>query len=103
MGDRAERNQREDPMNRFKREQLKKEQGERIQGNVLGDIRPNAPAGGHPQPSGDMDKDKHEESMEGGSRHDRTAHSGSRDVTEGTTGGTGTETGGSRNYRTGTG
>ena len=36
-------------------------------------------------------------------RDDRSEHSGSRDVTEGVTGGTGTETGGTRNYRTGTG
>lgn len=39
----------------------------------------------------------------GGSQHDRTKHSGSRDVTEGTTGGAGTETGGTRNYRSGSG
>jgi hypothetical protein len=44
-----------------------------------------------------------EEAMAGGSRHDRTQHSGSRDVTEGVTGGTGTEVGGTRNYRQGTG
>jgi hypothetical protein len=44
-----------------------------------------------------------DQSMVGGSQHDRTRHSGSRDVTEGTTGGTGTEVGGTRNYRTGTG
>ena len=30
-------------------------------------------------------------------------HSGSRDVTEGVTGGTGTEVGGTRNFRQGTG
>jgi len=41
------------------------------------------------------------ESMEGGSQHDRTKHSGSRDVTEGTS--VGTETGGTRNYRSGGG
>jgi hypothetical protein len=39
----------------------------------------------------------------GGSNEDRTEHSGSRDVTEGTTGGTGPEVGGTRNYRTGSG
>ena len=50
---------------------------------------------------GDIDPDP--ESMQGGSKHDRTEHPGSRDVTEGVTGGTGTETGGTRNYRTGTG
>jgi hypothetical protein len=41
--------------------------------------------------------------MSGGSKEDRTRHSGSRDVTEGTTGGAGTETGGTRNYRSGSG
>jgi hypothetical protein len=41
--------------------------------------------------------------MAGGSQHDRTEHSGSRDVTEGVTGGLGTETGGTRNYRQGSG
>ena len=41
--------------------------------------------------------------MAGGSRHDRTEHAGSRDVTEGVTGGTGTEVGGTRNFRQGTG
>ncbi len=59
---------------------------------ILGDIRP--------EPSGDRDL---EDPMDGGSQHDRTRHPGSRDVTEGTTGGTGTETGGTRNYRQGTG
>ena len=39
--------------------------------------------------------------MSGGSQHDRTEHSGSRDVTEGVTA-VGTETGGTRNYRQGT-
>jgi len=47
--------------------------------------------------------DRGDESMEGGSRHGESEHSGARDVTEGVTGGTGTETGGTRNYRTGTG
>jgi hypothetical protein len=42
-------------------------------------------------------------SMSGGSNEDRTRHAGSRDVTEGTTGGTGAEVGGTRNFRTGTG
>ena len=39
--------------------------------------------------------------MDGGSQHDHTAHAGSRDVTEGVT--SGTEVGGTRNYRTGSG
>jgi hypothetical protein len=47
--------------------------------------------------------DDEEEPTGGGSQSDRTRHSGTRDVTEGTSGGTGTETGGSRNYRSGTG
>jgi hypothetical protein len=44
-----------------------------------------------------------DKAMHGGSKHDRSRHSGSRDVTEGVTGGTGTETGGTRNFRQGTG
>ena len=59
---------------------------------ILGDIRPR---------TNRHDEDDH--SMVGGSQHDRTEHAGSRDVTEGTTGGTGTEVGGTRNYRQGTG
>jgi hypothetical protein len=42
-------------------------------------------------------------SSSGGSNHDRTRHSGSRDVTEGTPGGTGAEVGGVRNLRHGGG
>jgi len=80
---------------------------------ILGDINPVNP----PRPSadedrtdGDMDRnnddmDQNNDAIVGGtgSQHDRTRHPGSRDVTEGVTGGTGTEVGGSRNYRTGTG
>jgi hypothetical protein len=75
---------------------------------ILGDINPVDPR----EPSTDPDRTREnideqnneaDESMVGGSQHDRTKHSGSRDVTEGTTGGTGTEVGGTRNYRTGTG
>ena len=72
---------------------------------VLGDIDP-VPSAKKPIPGGATDtKDsgEAEESMAGGSRHDHTEHSGSRDVTEGVTGGTGTEVGGTRNYRQGTG
>jgi len=76
----------------------------RIQSGILGDIRPaddalNDHSAHRPTPEGGEDI----ESMEGGSRHDRSNHPGSRDVTEGVTGGTGTETGGTRNYRQGTG
>jgi hypothetical protein len=72
-------------------------------GSILGDIdpapEPESPHSGEPV----RDSDETDTAMEGGSRHDRTNHSGSRDVTEGVTGGTGTETGGTRNYRSGTG
>jgi hypothetical protein len=70
---------------------------------ILGDIDPREPAVRNREPADVDDTGEQDEGMEGGSRHDRTEHSGSRDVTEGTTGGTGTETGGTRNYRTGTG
>jgi hypothetical protein len=71
--------------------------------SILGDINPtpSEPVRGsaeNPEPNRERD-----EAMTGGSKHDRTEHSGSRDVTEGVTGGTGTEVGGSRNYRQGTG
>jgi len=39
----------------------------------------------------------------GGSQHGSSEHSGSRDITEGVTGGLGTEVGGTRNLRQGTG
>lgn len=70
---------------------------DRIQRGILGDINPT------PSSRSTEDNRDNDESMVGGSHHDRTGHSGSRDVTEGVTGGLGTETGGTRNYRTGTG
>jgi hypothetical protein len=75
---------------------------EHIRSGILGDIRPKEEAlNDHTAHRSMPDEDI--EAMEGGSQHDRTRHPGSRDVTEGVTGGLGTETGGSRNYRTGTG
>jgi hypothetical protein len=74
---------------------------DRIQSGILGDINPEPNTRPAHQSSGDTGEN--EEAMVGGSRHDRTEHSGSRDVTEGVTGGLGTETGGTRNYRSGTG
>jgi hypothetical protein len=75
--------------------------------SILGDINPvesSDESTNRDRISEDLDRDPEaDESMVGGSQHDRTRHSGSRDVTEGTTGGTGTEVGGSRNFRTGTG
>jgi hypothetical protein len=77
---------------------------DRIQNGILGDINPVPSArdqvgGGSPAESGQED----DEAMAGGSKHDRAHHSGSRDVTEGVTGGVGTEVGGTRNFRQGTG
>jgi hypothetical protein len=73
-------------------------------GSILGDIMPK---------ESDHQDDDHESSampadeditaMDGGSQHGSSHHSGSRDVTEGVTGGTGTEVGGTRNFRQGTG
>jgi hypothetical protein len=77
---------------------------DRSQRGILGDINP-APehaSASTKKSTSDMDPEE-DQSMVGGSQHDRTQHSGSRDVTEGTTGGTGAEVGGTRNYRTGTG
>jgi len=74
---------------------------DRIQNGILGDIKPIPDSQTHEHNSAEGEEDV--QSMEGGSRHDRTKHSGSRDVTEGVTGGLGTETGGTRNYRSGTG
>jgi hypothetical protein len=77
---------------------------DRTQSGILGDITPTKDAASdhsaHHATGGD---DESVEAMEGGSKHDRSQHSGSRDVTEGVTGGLGTETGGTRNYRQGTG
>ncbi|MFN8064034.1 MAG: hypothetical protein U0P82_04495 [Vicinamibacterales bacterium] len=74
-------------------------------GSILGDINPEQPRrSGEDGVREDLDRNPEaDESMVGGSQHDRSRHSGSRDVTESTTGGTGTETGGTRNYRSGTG
>ena len=78
---------------------------DRMQSGILGDINPKPgteePVASKNQ-SGALPED--EESMVGGgSQHGRTEHSGSRDITEGVTGGLGTEVGGTRNLRQGTG
>ena len=75
---------------------------DKIQSGILGDINPRPGTEEHVE-SGKAGHSDSSESMVGGSQHDRTEHSGSRDVTEGVTGGLGTETGGTRNYRQGTG
>jgi len=76
---------------------------DRITHGILGDINPPRPAGS-PSRGAHTDEERdleNNESMVGGSQQDRTKHPGSRDVTEGTT--SGTESGGTRNYRTGGG
>jgi hypothetical protein len=75
---------------------------DQIRKGILGDINPktDTPLPGPAEEPESMDEN---ESMQGGSRHGRSEHSGSRDVTEGTSGGTGTEVGGTRNFRQGTG
>jgi hypothetical protein len=73
------------------------------QRGILGDINPVPSARDRGTPASASDGEENQESMTGGSRHDRSEHAGSRDVTEGVTGGTGTEVGGTRNYRQGTG
>ena len=72
-------------------------------GSILGDIMPKDSDHESDDVSSALPDDESITSMEGGSQHGRSHHSGSRDVTEGVTGGTGTEVGGTRNYRQGTG
>jgi len=73
-----------------------------VPGSILGDINPissdHVPRRG--ESSGD---DEDIQAMDGGSQHGKAQHSGSRDVTEGVTGGAGTEVGGTRNFRQGSG
>jgi hypothetical protein len=86
---------------------MSKDEQDSVQHGIFGDIRPESAGSkdshvGERGRAGERDLDpKHDEY--GGSQHDRTEHSGSRDVTEGTTGGTGVEVGGTRNYRQGGG
>jgi hypothetical protein len=78
----------------------------RLQSGILGDINPKPGTEDHVasnKDSGGVGLHEEESSMAGGSQHDRTEHSGSRDVTDGVTGGLGTEVGGTRNLRQGTG
>jgi hypothetical protein len=77
---------------------------DRINSGILGDINPKPGTEEHVISKKELGgADENDESMVGGSQHDRTEHSGSRDITEGVTGGLGTEVGGSRNFRQGTG
>ena len=77
---------------------------DRIQSGILGDISPKPGTEDPVRSKNDSASgSEDQESMVGGSQHDRTEHAGSRDVTEGVTGGLGTEVGGTRNFRQGTG
>jgi len=75
---------------------------DRTENKVFGDIDPKPGTEDHIAGGPVQDDDEDVESMDGGSQQDETEHAGSRDVT-GVIGGTGTETGGTRNYRQGTG
>ena len=72
-------------------------------GSILGDIMPTQSDHDSDDESSARPDDEDITSMDGGSQHGRSRHPGSRDVTEGVTGGTGTEVGGTRNFRQGTG
>ncbi len=75
---------------------------DRTQRGILGDINPEPGSeSSSDRTTGRGDRDT--ESMTGGSQDDRSEHSGTRDVTEGVTGGAGTKVGGTRNYRQGSG
>lgn len=75
-----------------------------MRSGILGDINPKPGTEDHVVSKKDSARvHESEESMVGGSQHDRTEHSGSREITEGVTGGLGTEVGGTRNLRQGTG
>ena len=59
----------------------------RIQSGILGDINPKPGTEDHVASRKDSASvHESEESMVGGSQHDRTQHSGSREITEGVTG-----------------
>jgi hypothetical protein len=80
---------------------MAKDDLDRSTNKIFGDMEPAPGTHDHIDDSSAGEEDQ--SAMHGGSKHDRTKHSGSRDVTEGVTGGLGTETGGTRNFRQGTG
>ena len=75
---------------------------DKIQSGILGDINPKPGTEEHVQ-SGASPAEDDPESMADGSQQGGSEHSGSRDVSEGVSGGQATETGGTRNYRQGSG
>ena len=96
-------------MSKKKETDKEREERERVEYGVLGDIQPpdqpprHAEQGSGGAGGGESTEIEQDEPMEGGSQHDRSHHPGSREMTEGTTGNAGTEVGGTRNFRTGTG
>ncbi len=65
-----------------------------IQTGILGDISPKPGTEDHVRSNKDSGGEHEDtQSMDGGSQHGRSGHSGSRDITEGVTGGLGTEVG----------
>jgi hypothetical protein len=85
---------------------MAKDDLDRTKDKIFGNIDPNPGTRDHlGDADADPDQDQEEdvESMHGGSQQGESTHAGSRDVTEGVTGGTGTETGGTRNMRQGSG
>jgi hypothetical protein len=73
---------------------------------ILGDITPKASAHDTIRRRGanaDDGVSDDVDGMNGGSQHGSSEHAGTREITEGVTGGLGTEVGGTRNYRQGTG
>ncbi len=77
---------------------------DKMQKGILGDINPKPETHDHIEPASPTEQRGSEanESMTGGSQRDGT-DAGSRDVTEGVTGGTVIKGGGTRNFRQGTG
>lgn len=82
---------------------MAKDDLDRTKNKVFGDLEPDPDTRDHLPGSAEQDEDEDADAMDGGSQHGETRHPGSRSVTEGVTGGTGTETGGTRNFRQGTG
>ena len=84
---------------------MSKDERDNTPDSILGDIN-RIPVAQPPRSHTDDvvdDGSEENQSMTGGSQHGQSRHSGSRDLTEGVTGGTGTEVGGTRNFRQGTG
>jgi hypothetical protein len=81
---------------------MAKDDLDRAQNKVFGDIDPDPATRDHLPGSAGTDEEDDVTSMGGGSQNDPNERAGNRDVT-GVRGGVGTETGGTRNYRQGTG